>query len=62
MSMPKLDPDYLESLIALLGTADTGPGAGAEAEPRTLHRRGQWFKSTTAHHTVQYVELLSQLR
>jgi len=24
----------------------------AAREPRTYHRRGQWFKSTTAHHSI----------
>ena len=48
-SMPEIDREYLENLVTLLGEA----GNGVPEEPLTLHRRGQWFKSTTAHHTVQ---------
>ncbi len=48
-SMLKLDREYLENFITLLEKADSGGTAGVPEEPRTLHRRGHWFKSSTAH-------------
>jgi GNAT superfamily N-acetyltransferase len=30
--------------------------AGSQVEPFTYHRGGQWFESSTAHHSVRYVE------
>ena len=57
-SMQKPDHSYLEDFITLLERDDIGDTARDPAEALTMHRRGHWFKSGTAHHTVQYVELL----
>ena len=52
-SMLKLDSDYLENFIDLLEKADSGGTAAVLGEPLTLHRRGHWFNSSIAHHSVQ---------
>ena len=54
-SMLKLDRDYLEHLVTLLETADSGSTAEAPVEQLTLHRRGHWFKSSTAHHSISSI-------
>ncbi len=54
MSIPKTDREYLENFVTLLEEADNGvDSAGIAGEPLTLHRRGHWFKSSTAHHRGQ---------
>jgi hypothetical protein len=51
--MDKWDPNYLERLCTLPETDDFPGPAHDLQEPLTLHRRGQRFKSSTAHHTEQ---------
>ena len=51
-SMLKLDREYLENFITLLEKADSGGTTGVPEEPLTLHRRGHWFKSSIAHHSI----------
>jgi len=46
----------LDALLASLPPIDFISHNPAQAEPLTYHRRGQRFKSSTAHHAVQYVE------
>ena len=48
--MQRPDGEYLECFVTLLEKADYGGTAGVPEELLTLHRRGQWFKSSTAHH------------
>ncbi|MFC2067028.1 hypothetical protein ACFLUO_08320 [Chloroflexota bacterium] len=50
--------DYLGDFVSLLEAAGPGGDGGVPGEPRTSHRRGHWFKSSIAHHAVQYVEPL----
>ena len=49
--------NQLDVVIASLPSVDPISHNPAQAEPLTYHRRGQRFKSSTAHHTVRYVEL-----
>jgi len=51
MSVTEPDREYLEHLAALLGEA----GIGVPGEPLTMHRRGHWFKSSTAHHSISSI-------
>ena len=50
-------------MISERGTMETLISNGKCPEPLTYHRRGQWFKSTTAHYTFdseQPIEPLAQ--
>jgi len=48
-SMPGPDREFLERFVTLLEKADYGGTAGVPEELLTKHRRGHWFKSSTAH-------------
>ena len=41
---------YWDQIIALLPPEDSKSDSIDVGEPHTLHRRGHWFKSSTAHH------------
>ena len=42
----------LNDLLALLSPTVSGSPDSVQEEPRTYHRRGHWFKSSIAHHSV----------
>ena len=42
--------NQLDGVIASLRPVDPVSHNPAQAETFTYHRRGQWFKSSTAHH------------
>ena len=55
MRVPELDREYLENLVSMLETADTGGNSGVGEEPLTLHRRGYWFETSIAQISVVYI-------
>ncbi len=55
MRVPELDREYLENLVSILETADTGGNSGVGEEPLTLHRRGYWFETSIAQISVVYI-------
>ena len=48
----------LNNLLDLLSPAVPGSFNTDQKEPLTIHRRGQWFKSSTAHHKGNYISSL----
>ena len=44
--------NQLSDLLALLSPAVPNNPDAVQIGPLTYHRRGQWFKSSTAHHVV----------
>ena len=49
--MKRENHKQLDGLLALLSPAAPKNLHPVQKEPLTYHRRGQWFKSTIAHHT-----------
>ena len=49
--MPEVDRGYLEDRASLLG----GAGTGVSGEPLTMHRRGHWFETSIAHHSISSI-------
>ncbi|MFC1933225.1 hypothetical protein ACFLXU_06355 [Chloroflexota bacterium] len=45
--------NQLNDLLALLSPAVPNNPDAVQIEPLTYHRRGHWFKSSIAHHSVQ---------
>ena len=51
--------NQLDGVIASLPLVDPISHNPAQAEPLTYHRRGQWFKSSIAHHLKNIISLIS---
>jgi len=50
--------NQLNEIIASLSPSAPISHNSAQMEPFTYHRRGQWFKSSTAHHLENIISLI----